>query len=89
MLRKMARKAKTVINVNRHVIAANKKNNLCEPPISIKHKKENLYAHGGAILDKDGNEVARIVYTPDKPLSCGATVYITAHHGVRPLEKND
>lgn len=28
------------------------------------------------LVDEDGNVVAKIIYSPDKPLSCGATVWI-------------
>ena len=68
---------KKIINVNRHVIAFNKKNGKDEPVISLKTYKENDYCHGAIIQDKEGNEVARIVYSPDKPLPCGATLWIT------------
>jgi len=34
-------------------------------------------------VDKDGNEVARIVYQPEKPLSCGARVWIETQLEVR------
>ena len=67
---------KKILNINRHVIASNKKNNKDEPVLSIKTHKENIYCHGAIINDTEGNEVARIIYSPDKPLPCGATVWI-------------
>jgi hypothetical protein len=33
-------------------------------------------------MDKDGEPVARIVYSPDKPLDCGARVWIETYHEV-------
>jgi hypothetical protein len=40
------------------------------------------YAHQAIIYDKDNNEVCRIVYSKDKPLSCGAKVYIQTDNRV-------
>ena len=70
---------KKILNINRHVIAFNKKNNKDEPVVSVKTYKENVYCHGAIIQDKRGNEVARVVYSPDKPQPCGATVWIATN----------
>jgi len=35
-----------------------------------------LYGDSIHILDEDGEVVASVVYSPDKPLSCGAKVWI-------------
>jgi hypothetical protein len=35
------------------------------------------------ILGQDGKEAARIIYSPDKPLSCGAKVWIETHNKVQ------
>jgi hypothetical protein len=35
------------------------------------------------ILGHDGKEAARIIYSPDKPLSCGAKVWIETHGEVQ------
>lgn len=67
---------KTIIHVNQHKIRANLKNDTCEPVLTVKNYKVNRYASAAVIKDDDGNEVARIVYSPDKPLSCGARVWI-------------
>ena len=44
--------------------------------------KERTYGNTLTIMDKDGEAVARIVYSPDKPLDCGARVWIETHHEV-------
>lgn len=63
------------IHVNQHIIRANKKREPAdrEPPITVKAGR------GGK--NQRANEVfiygpSRVVYSPDKPLSCGATVWV-------------
>ena len=73
---------KTVIHVNQHVIRANNKSGARNPVLTVKTYKSNTYAHEAIILDKEGNECARVVYSPDKPLSCGARVWIETYNGV-------
>lgn len=59
------------IHINQHVIRANKKNNTKNPVITVKTSKSNTYASEVEILGK-----SKIIYSPDKPLSCGAKVWI-------------
>ena len=80
------KKIKTRIHVNKHVIASNTKHDKCEPPLTVKTYKSNDYCHRVAILDKDGNEVGWVVHSPDKPLSCGARVWVELKYGVEILE---
>ena len=54
-----------------HKIRANKKNGTNEPVITVKTYKSNTYAHEVEILGE-----SKVVYSPDKPLSCGARVWI-------------
>jgi len=63
--------AKTIIHVNQHVIRSNHKTGVLEPVITVKQGKKNTYAHEVEILGP-----SRVVYSPDKPLSCGARVWI-------------
>jgi len=67
---------KTKIHVNMHKIRANLKNGTEEPVITVKDYKRNRYTSNAIIRDEDGNELARVVYSPNKPLSCGARVWI-------------
>jgi hypothetical protein len=62
---------KTIIHVNQHVIKSNRANNANDPVLTVKTYKSNQYAHEVSI---DGT--SRVVYSPDKPLSCGAHVWI-------------
>ena len=62
---------KTYIHVNQHIIKSNCKNNQSEPVLTCKTYKSNDYAHEVFI---DGP--CKVVYSPDKPLSCGAKVWI-------------
>ena len=73
---------KTVIHVNQHVIRRNLKTGEREPVLTCKTYKSNDYAHEAEILDKEGNPVAKIIYSPDKPLSCGARVWIETQNKV-------
>lgn len=67
---------KTIIHVNQHIIKSNKKNNTQEPVLTVKTYKSNRYGSNVIIKDKTGDEVARIIYRPDRPLSCGARCWI-------------
>jgi len=62
---------KSIIHVNQHVIRSNHKTGSREPVITVKQGKKNTYAHEVEILGP-----SRVVYSPDKPLSCGARVWI-------------
>ena len=62
---------KTRIHVNQHKIRSNKKNNLNEPVITVKTSKSNTYGHEVEVLGP-----SKVIYSPDKPLSCGARVWI-------------
>jgi len=62
---------KTIIHVNQHVIKSNAKTGASDPVLTVKTYKENRYAHEVNIKGP-----SRIVYSPDKPLSCGAKVWI-------------
>lgn len=61
----------TRIHVNQHKIKNNKKNNLKEGVITVKTSKSNEYATEVLV-----NGPCKIIYSPDKPLSCGAVCWI-------------
>jgi len=69
---------KTIIHVNQHVIKNNRKTGAIDPVLTCKTYKSNTYAHEVII---DGP--SRIVYSPDKPLSCGAHVWIETESKVK------
>ena len=53
-----------------------------EPVLTVKTYKDNRYASEAVIVDDDGIEVARVVYRPEKPLSCGAHCWIETKNKV-------
>jgi hypothetical protein len=73
---------KHIIHVNQHVIKRNTKQNANEPPLTVKTYKSNDYCQEAVICDRHGDEVARVVYRPHKPLSCGARVWVETKHDV-------
>ena len=68
---------KTIIHVNQHVVRANAKNGTNDPVLTVKTYRDNRYAHSVEISGP-----SRVVYWPDKPLSCGARVWIETHSPV-------
>lgn len=64
---------KTIIHVNQAYIRSNRKVDPKDrvPVLTVKTYKSNDYANDVTI---DGP--SRVVYSPDKPLSCGARVWI-------------
>ena len=64
------------IHINQHKIRHNASCGEREAVISCKTYKKNHYADSLRILDDNGNVVAEVVYSPDKPLGCGAKVWI-------------
>lgn len=61
---------KTIIHVNQHVIKANKKEGASNPPLTVKNYKRTMY---GSTVTVHGP--CTFVYSPDKPLKCGAHVW--------------
>ena len=61
---------KTRIHVNQHAIRSNLKNGADLPPISVRTHLGTTPCY--EVEFKSG----KVVYSPDKPLSCGARVWI-------------
>ena len=59
------------IHINQHVIRANSKNEERKPPITVKTSDAN---HKGWTVDIHG--VSSVIYRPDRPLNCGAKVWV-------------
>jgi hypothetical protein len=68
---------KTIIHVNQHIIKKNKKNGSAHPVITVKNYKKNRYANEVIIEGP-----CKVVYSPDKPLSCGAHVWIETESNI-------
>jgi len=62
---------KTIVHVNQHVVRSNTKTGAKEPVLTVKTYKSNTYANEVQI-----NGPSKVVYSPDKPLPCGARVWI-------------
>lgn len=62
---------KTIVHVNQHAIRRNIKAEVKEPVLTVKTYKSNTYAH-----EVDIKGPSKLVYSPDKPLSCGARVWL-------------
>jgi hypothetical protein len=68
---------KTIIHVNQHAVKTNAKNGTNEPVLTVKTYKSNTYA-SEVVIKGD----SKVVYSPDKPLSCGAKVWIETNSQV-------
>ena len=75
------------IHVNQHHIKRNRKQGTKDPVITVKDYKSNTYGYWVHIEGP-----CDIVYSPDKPLKCGAEVWIETtsevHIGKAPLTTN-
>lgn len=59
------------LHVNQHHIRANRKDGGQRPVISVKTSRGNTVGHEAHIEGP-----SRLVYSPDKPLSCGARLWM-------------
>lgn len=72
---------KTKIHVNQHSIKANDKGAEL-PVITVKDYKTNRKVNAANIVAEDGSVVASVIYSPSKPLACGAKVWIETNYKV-------
>lgn len=73
---------KTIIHVNQNKIRANIHKENPDPVLTVKTYKSNTYGYEALLKDEQGNVVAKVVYSPHKPLSCGARVWIETQNEV-------
>lgn len=71
------------IHVNKQKIAQNRKNGTNMPVITCKTYKQNEYGHEVVFFEE-----GRIVYSPHKPLSCGARLWIETSGPVMIFDEN-
>jgi hypothetical protein len=81
---KKARGMKTIVHVNQHVIKSNLKSGEVDPVLTVKTYKTNTYAHEVEITGP-----CKVIYSPDKPLSCGARVWIETQSEVIPVVRQE
>ena len=65
------KKMKRIIHVNQHIIKRNHKTGERVPPLTCKTYKDNVKCTELII-----NKHTKVIYRPDKPLPCGAKVWI-------------
>ena len=71
------------IHVNQHKIKSNGKLNQNEPVLTCKTYKSNEYGHEVVIAGG-----CKVVYRPDKPLPCGAHVWIETDGDVTVIDRS-
>jgi hypothetical protein len=90
----MKKEPTKIIHVSQPKIRANKKHGKTDPVLTCKLKGKhasriadgsNVYAHEAIIYGQDGKEAARVIYRPNKPLSCGARVWIETRGEVKTI----
>ena len=72
----MAELMKTIIHVNQHAVRRRDGR-----VITVKTSKSNVYAREVEI-----HGPSRVVYSPEKPLKCGARVWVETHAEVTIVE---
>ncbi len=72
------------IHVNQHLIRSNRRNGENVPPLTVKTSRSNVKAHEVVI---DGP--SRLVYSPERPLACGARVWIETNAPVIAIADDD
>ena len=72
------------IHVNQHIIKANAKNGENNPIFTIKQGGKNTYAYNVKVVGE-----MELVYSPDKPLSCGAKVWIETRGDIEVDKSSD
>lgn len=68
------RRAKIRVHPNKHVISKNLREGTRDPVVSVKWRDQNLYAH-----EVEFHGPSRLVYRPDRPLSCGARMWVETY----------
>jgi hypothetical protein len=74
---------KRKIHVNQHKIRSNQKTGNREAVLTVKTYKSNDYCHEAII-----NGPCKVIYSPDKPLACGARVWIETDAEVVCIERD-
>jgi len=59
------------VHVNTHIIRSNKKTNASEPVVTVQWRGKPYRFESVEIFGP-----SRVVYSPNKPLNCGATVWV-------------
>ena len=81
--------AKSIIHVNSKTIQSNAKNGTRVPPITVRRGRNKRlgYGHRVQVLLPDGSIAVEFVYSPERPLSCGARLWAETDLEVRLIEE--
>lgn len=83
---------KNIIHVAQDAIRKNMKEGSYDPPLIIRNYKGATRHHTLDLVLTDGTVIGSFHYSPDKPLSCGARVWLTLDSNLCtpiPKETND
>jgi len=74
---------KTIVHVHQAHIRHNRKTSgKLKPVFTAKDYKQNRKGNTVIILDNEKREVARLIYSPEKPLKCGAVAWLSTENEV-------
>jgi hypothetical protein len=62
-----------IVVVNRHIASSNRKHSLREPPLRV---SKGRYGKPHYTSRLEITSPARLIYDPDHPLPCGATIWL-------------
>jgi len=75
----MAKSNNKVIHINTHTLRNNTKTGANDAPIIVRKYSRSsmqpIYCHGVDLKVND-TKIGRLVYQPDKPLDCGARIWL-------------
>jgi hypothetical protein len=80
--KKRLQKKPTLIHVNKPQIDRNRKQGTSEPVITVRRSDRTSRCH---VVDIQG--ACRVVYQPDRPLACGAIVWIEVDPDIQVVSK--
>lgn len=67
---------KQIVHVARQAIASNLKHGRNDPVIIVRTGSQSVRAHEVELVTPAGEVLGRFTYSPDKPLPCGARVWL-------------
>tara|TARA_B110000503_G_C7157829_1_gene418131 strand:- start:1667 stop:1906 length:240 start_codon:yes stop_codon:yes gene_type:complete len=70
---------KRIIHINQHIIKSNHKTGSNAPVITCKTYKDNIYGYEADFVN------GKVIYNQEKPLSCGARVWVETLEPVQVL----
>lgn len=73
---------KRIVHINQHIIKSNNKTGERKPVITCKTYNANIYGYEVDFIN------GKVMYSPDKPLSCGAKVWIETTEPVQVLTES-